>query len=76
MARRDDATVAEPERAPSVNASENPRAVFAVGRGGRGKTVAYRWMVDRALNQGRDVIVADADRTNQTLAAFFGERVG
>lgn len=30
---------------------------------------------DRALNQGRQIIVADADRTNQTLAAFFGELV-
>jgi len=74
MARRDDA-VAELERAPAVSAAENPRAVFAVGRGGRGKTVAYRWMIDRALNQGRQIIVADADRTNQTLAAFFGELV-
>lgn len=73
MARRDDA-LAELERT-TASASENPRAVFAVGRGGRGKTVAYRWMIDRALNQGRQIIVADGDRTNQTLAAFFGELV-
>ena len=59
----------------AAGALERPRAVFAVGRGGRGKTVAYRWMIDRALNQGRQIIVADADRTNQTLAAFFGELV-
>src|SRR5215472_2059243 len=75
MARRDAAAVAELECAPTPRASENPRAVFAVGRGGRGKTVVYRWMIDRALNQGRQIIVADADRTNQTLAAFFGELV-
>ena len=74
MARRDDA-VAELERAPAASATDNPCAVFAVGRGGRGKTVAYRWMIDRALNQGRQIIVADADRTNQTLAAFFRELV-
>ena len=74
MARHDDA-VAELERAPVASTAENPRAVFAVGRGGRGKTVAYRWMIDRALNQGRQIIVADADRTNQTLAAFFGKLV-
>jgi hypothetical protein len=74
MARRDDA-VAELERAPAVDACEHARAVFAVGRGGRGKTVAYRWIVDRALNHGRPVTVADADRTNQTLAAFFGDLV-
>ena len=75
MARRDDVAVAELECAPTPGASENPRAVFAVGRGGRGKTVVDRWMIDRALNQGRQIIVADADRTNQTLAAFFGELV-
>jgi len=74
MARRDDA-VTELERAPTAGAADTPRAVLAVGRGGRGKTVAYRWMIDRALNQGRQIIVADADRTNQTLAAFFGELV-
>jgi hypothetical protein len=74
MARRLD-TVAELERAPVADACENPRAVFAVGRGGRGKTIAYRWMIDRALNQGRPIIIADADRTNQTLAAFFVELV-
>jgi hypothetical protein len=75
MATRDDA-VAELDRVPAASSAyDSPRAIFAVGRGGRGKTVAYRWMIDRALNQGRQIIVADADRTNQTLAAFFGELV-
>lgn len=50
---------------------DRPKAIFAVGRGSRGKTVAARWMLDRALSQGRQIIIADADRTNQTLAAFF-----
>src|SRR5262249_13461771 len=60
MARRDRAAVAELERAPAPSASENPRAVFAVGRGSRGKTVAYRWMIDRALNQGWQFIAIEA----------------
>lgn len=75
MARRDDAAVMELGRAPDTGSTDQPKAIFAVGRGGRGKTVAYRWMVDRALNRGRQIIVADADRTNQTLAAFFGNLV-
>jgi Zeta toxin len=75
MARHDDA-VAELDHPPTAaDAADSPRAIFAVGRGGRGKTVANRWMIDRALNQGRQIIIADADRTNQTLAAFFGELV-
>lgn len=75
MARRDDVAVAELDRGPAPSSANQPTAVFAVGRGSRGKTVAYRWMIDRALNQGRELIVADADRTNQTLAAFFGDLV-
>lgn len=73
MPRREDADVAEIVR--ERRGPDQPKAVFAVGRGSRGKTVAYRWMVDRALNQGRAPLIADADRTNQTLAAFFGKDV-
>jgi len=64
------ADVAELDRL-SAAASDKPKAIFAVGRGRCGKTVAYRWMIDRALKQGRGLIVADGDRTNQTLGAFF-----
>ncbi len=57
----------EPEAGPL----EPPKVVLAVGRGKCGKTVFNRWAADRAINQGRDPIIADADRTNRTLAAFF-----
>jgi hypothetical protein len=56
---------------PSPATTNRPKAIFAVGRGRCGKTVAYRWMIDRALKQGRELIIADGDRTNQTLGAFF-----
>jgi hypothetical protein len=42
-----------------------------VGRGRGGKTLFLRWAAERAQAQGRDVVIADADRTNQTLSAFF-----
>jgi hypothetical protein len=52
-------------------APSQPKLVIPLGRGARGKTWWTRWAIDRAQRQGRDVIVADADRTNATLSAFF-----
>ena len=48
-----------------------PLCVVPLGRGTRGKTWWVRWAVGRALAQGRDIVIADADRTNATLSAFF-----
>ena len=48
-----------------------PKLVIPLGRGGRGKTWWTRWAVERAQEAGRDVAVADADRTNATLSAYF-----
>ena len=48
-----------------------PSLVVPQGRGGRGKTWWIRWAVERAQNLGREVVVADADRTNATLSAYF-----
>ena len=42
-----------------------------LGRGARGKTLLSRWVVEEAQEAGRMPVVADADRTNQTLARFF-----
>ncbi len=54
----------------------SPRFVTAVGRGHTGKSVLLRWAVERALDAGRDVVIADGDGTNCSLAARFGvERV-
>ena len=33
------------------------------------KTFLARWVIDRAQMKGREIVVADADRTNPTLAA-------
>jgi Zeta toxin len=71
MSKRETTDAAVLDRPAEPVRADRPKAVFAVGRGGRGKTVAYRWMIDRGLNRGRQMIVADGDRTNMTLAAFF-----
>ena len=55
--------------APAV--PSRPKLVVPLGRGGRGKTWWTRWAVERAQDAGRAVVVADADRTNATLSAYF-----
>ena len=52
-------------------AQAQPLCVVPLGRGTRGKTWWVRWAVGRALAQGRELVIADADRTNATLSAFF-----
>jgi hypothetical protein len=48
-----------------------PKLVAPLGRGARGKSTLLKWMVERAQGQGRDVVVADVDRTNPSLSHFF-----
>lgn len=52
-----------------------PKLVLPMGRGSRGKTLFARWLIDRAMNAGRTPVIADGDRTNQTLVRFFGHAV-
>ena len=67
-----------PQTAPTASSAAaspaepgRPKLVFPLGRGGRGKTWWTRWAVERAQEAGRPVAVADADRTNATLSAYF-----
>ena len=71
MARRDTADTEVIEAGPPVVAA--PKLVVPQGRGARGKSVFVRWAAERAVRAGRPVLVADGDRTNATLAAFFQE---
>lgn len=41
------------------------------GRGRTGKSTWARWAAERALDNGRELMVVDGDRTNSTLASFF-----
>lgn len=51
--------------------SPEPKLVLPLGRGGRGKSFLLRWLIERAQGRGRTLVVADVDRTNATLSAFF-----
>jgi len=48
-----------------------PKLVIAIGRGNTGKSAFFRWVVERDHLAGREVMIADADRTNATLPQFF-----
>lgn len=52
-------------------ADYTPSLIVPLGRGARGKTWWSRWLIERAQNRGRDIVVADVDRTNATLSAYF-----
>jgi hypothetical protein len=45
--------------------------VFLAGRGGAGKTLLLRWIVERAIAAGRLLVIADGDRTNRSLPLFL-----
>ena len=55
----------------TAEAAKQPTMVIAAGRGKVGKSVTLRWMIERALARGDLPVIADADRTNATLSAFF-----
>jgi hypothetical protein len=48
-----------------------PKLIIPLGRGSRGKTFFVRWSAERAQEQGRSIVIVDADRTNATLSRFF-----
>ncbi len=53
-------------------AQARPKLILPLGRGHNGKSFWARWLIDRAQTRGREIVVADADRTNPALAAYFG----
>jgi hypothetical protein len=55
--------------------SAPPKLIVPLGRGSRGKSWWTRWAVERAQSEGREVVVADADRTNPTLSSYFDDVV-
>jgi hypothetical protein len=48
--------------------------IHTLGRGSHGKSFWARWAIGRAQNAGRDLIIADFDRMNQTLRACYGDQ--
>jgi len=50
---------------------DQPVLVLALGRGKTGKSTFIRWASEASVSHGASPMIADADRTNATLAAFF-----
>lgn len=50
-----------------------PKIFIAGGRGKLGKSALLRWTIDGMMERGKVPVIADADRTNATLTAFYGE---
>jgi hypothetical protein len=48
-----------------------PKLIVMLGRGKNGKSTVIRWLAEQAFIHGRAPVIADADRTNATLSAFF-----
>lgn len=48
-----------------------PVLAVRLGRGRTGGTTGLSWLIDRARSQGRNIIAADGDRRNATLASFY-----
>jgi hypothetical protein len=76
MASKKDAGVMELE--PSAEAhpqaqdiADQPKLILTMGRGRIGKSTFVRWAAERSLTMGGLPVIADADRTNATLSAFF-----
>jgi hypothetical protein len=63
------------ESASGSTTPARPKFIVPLGRGARGKTWWLRWAAERAQAQGRPVMIADADRTNATLSAYFSNVV-
>jgi hypothetical protein len=74
MARRptEEGAVIEIDRVPDTPI---PKLLVTHGRGGTGKSTCVRILAERAQAAGRSVVIADADRTNATLASFFSDVV-
>jgi hypothetical protein len=48
-----------------------PKLLVTHGRGGTGKSTFVRVLIERTRDADREAAIADADRTNATLASFF-----
>jgi hypothetical protein len=61
----------ETEAGGAVLTKRAPVLAVRLGRGRTGGTTFLDWLIQRARNQGRELIVADGDRRNADLAALY-----
>jgi hypothetical protein len=58
---------------PGVDLSGKPKVIFLIGRGGSGKTVLGRYLLERAQEAKRPTIAAALDPVNRTLANYVSD---
>lgn len=58
-----------------IDLTGKPKIILLTGRGKTGKTTCALWMVDRAFEAGRELLMADMDPTNPTFKVRFPEAV-
>jgi hypothetical protein len=66
----------QPEKRPSAviaDLGDSTKVWFLIGRGNTGKTMLIRYLGETVLATGRQVLLADLDRTNATLSAYFND---
>jgi hypothetical protein len=56
---------------PADDIASGPKMLLALGRGKTGKSTFIRYAAERSISLGNLPVIADADRTNATLSAFF-----
>ena len=61
----------ETETGPTALTKRAPVLAVRLGRGRTGGTTFLDWVIQRARNQGREVIIADGDRRNADLAGLY-----
>lgn len=54
-----------------IDLSGKKKVVFWVGRGKTGKTTGIRWSAEAALAEGRSLLMADMDPTNDTFSKYI-----
>jgi hypothetical protein len=63
-----------PRTGGKVPEAQSSRIVITLGRGDKGKSFLLRTVAERALVMGLQVVIADADPGNRTLAHVFQKR--
>ena len=58
--------------ASTVDLSGRPKVWITIGRGKTGKSSLIRYAAEETTGAGRQVLLADMDRTNATLSSYFG----
>jgi hypothetical protein len=58
-------------RSALVDLMDKPKVWLTIGRGKTGKTTLIRFLVEETIGAGRQVVIADVDRTNATLTSYF-----